>query len=98
LLELRFDDIQDDANPVFVVISDDSLMSVGRVTAHNAILFARKLSWMVRSDKPINLFLFHLHILLLLLVSHDEPSVSDQLVLRLGLLNPSVVSTTVFLV
>ena len=58
-------------------------MSVGRVAADNTILLASELSWMVAINETINLFLFHLHILLLLLNSHDEATICGQLILTL---------------
>ena len=87
LLELWLDNVKDDADSIFVVVPDNSLMSVCRVAANDSILLASELGWMVRVDKPVDLFLLHLHILLLLLVGHDESSVGHQLVLRLRLLH-----------
>ena len=86
LFELWLDDVEDDADSVLIIISHNSLMSVSWIAAHHSVLFASKLGWMVRIDISVNLFLLHLHIFLLLLCSHDEASIGDQLVLgfRLG--------------
>ena len=59
-------------------------MCVGCIRRDNAIFLASKFGRMIRSYKAVNLLLFHLHILLLLLHSHDETSVSRQLILALG--------------
>ena len=86
LLELGLDYIQNDRNSVFVIIPDDSLMGVGRIAAHHSILFAGKLGRVVRGHVPVDLVLFHFHVLLLLLHGHDETSVGHQLIVTFRLL------------
>lgn len=85
LFELRFDYVQYNAYPIFVIVPHDPLMCIGRVATYNTVLFAGELGWMIGLNIPIDLFLLHLHIFLLLLGRHDETSVRHQLVLRLRL-------------
>ena len=80
LLEFRFDDIQNDGDSIFIVVSDNTLMCISCVAANYSILLAGKLSWMVRTYEAINLFLFHLHIFLLLLNSNYESSIRNQII------------------
>ena len=88
LLKLWLDDIQNNGDPVFVVVPDDALVGVGRVATDNSVLFASKLCRVVRLDEALDLLLLHLHVLLLLLNGHYETPVRCQLVLALGLLHP----------
>lgn len=67
-------------------------MRVGSITAHNSIFLASKLGRMVGRNEPIDLFLFHLHVFLLLLGCHDEPAIGYKLVLTLRLVQASVVT------
>ena len=90
LFEFRLDDVQDDRNSILIVIPDDSLMCVGRVAADDPVLLASELGRMIRLNIPLDLLLLHLHVFLLLLDSHDEATVSDQLVLALRLLHIGV--------
>lgn len=87
LFELRFDDVQDNRDAVLVVISYNSLVSVRRIAAHDAIFLAREFSRVIGLNEPLDLFLFHLHIFLLLLYCHDESSVGRELVLALRLMH-----------
>ena len=86
LFEFRFDYVQNNGNSIFVVISNNSLMSICRIAAYDAVFFACKLGWMIRCDISIDLILFHFHIFLLLLLSHDKSSVGYQLVMTFRLL------------
>jgi hypothetical protein len=61
------------------------LMCISSIATNNSILFASKLCRVVTSQKPINLFLFHLHILLLLLNGHNKASIGCKLSLALRL-------------
>ena len=72
-----FDNIQNDRNSVFIVVSDNTLMRIGSVTTYNSILLAGKLGWMIRINVAINLLLLHLHVFLLLLYCHDKTSICD---------------------
>lgn len=85
LLKLRFNNIKDNWNPIFIIIPDNPLMRICSITTNNPIFFASKFSRVITSQKPINLFLFHLHILLLLLNGHNKASVSSKLSLALWL-------------
>lgn len=87
LLELGFDNVENDRDAILIIVSDDSLMRVGRVTTHDAILLAGELSWVVRLHEPLYLLLLHFHVFLLLLDSHNETAVGCQLVLALRLLH-----------
>lgn len=73
-------------------------MSIGCVTGYDSVLLASELCRMIRPNKSFYLFLFHLHILLLLLYSHDEPSIRDELILRFRLLDPLLLDLRVLLV
>lgn len=97
LLELWFDDVQDDAYSVLVVVTDDALMSISRIATHHSILLASKLGWMIWGNKSVDLLLFHFHVFLLLLVGHDEATVSNQLILWLWLCKPTVFSSILLL-
>lgn len=83
LLELRLDDVEDDGNAIFIVVSHDALVRVCRVAADDAVFLASELGWVVRLHESLDLLLLHLHVLLLLLHSHDEATVCCQLVLTL---------------
>lgn len=85
LLKLRFNNIKNNWNSIFIIIPDNTLMRISSITTHHPILFASKLSRMITSQKPIDLFLFHFHILLLLLDSHNKPPISSKLGLALRL-------------
>ena len=89
LLELWLDYIQNNTDSIFIVVSHDALMCVGRVTAYNSVLFAGELRWMICVDKSVYLLLFHLHIFLLLLSSHYETTIVNKLILWLRLLKRS---------
>ena len=86
LFKFRFDDIQNNRNTIFIIISNDTLMGVGWITTDDSVLFASKLGWMIRSNISINLILFHFHVLLLLLHSHYKSSIGYQLIMTLRLL------------
>jgi len=77
LLELWLDDVENNANSVLIVISHDTLMSVGRIATYHSILLAGKLGRMVAINVPFYLFLLHFHVFLLLLDSHDKSSISN---------------------
>ena len=82
MLELGFDNVENDADSVLIVVPDDALVSVGCIAADHSILLAGKLGRVVAGNIPIDLLLLHLHILLLLLNRHYESSVSYQVILR----------------
>ena len=82
LLELWLDNVENYGNSILIIVPDDALMSVSCIRGDHSILLAGKLGWVIRVNEPVDLLVFHLHVLLLLLDSHDETSVSDQLVLR----------------
>ena len=86
LFKLWFNDIQNDWNSIFIVISDNSLMGIGWITTDNTILFAGELCWMIWGDISIDLVLFHFHVLLLLLHGHNETSIGYQLIMTFRLL------------
>ena len=94
LLEFGLDYVQDNWYSIFIIISYNALMSIRSITAHNSILFTCKLGWMIRSHESINLLLFHLHVFLLLLSGHNEPSVRYKLVLTLWLAHGSLILTS----
>lgn len=83
LFKLRFNNIKDYRNPIFIIIPNNALMCISSITTNHPILFTSKLSRMITSQKPVNLLLFHLHILLLLLNCHNEPPISSKLSLTL---------------
>ena len=89
LLELWLDDVEDNAHSVLVVVPHNSLVSVCRITAYHSILLAGKLGWVIWIDKPVNLLLLHLHVLLLLLSCHNEAPVGNQLILGFRLGHPT---------
>ena len=91
LLKLWFYDVQNNGYSIFIVISYDTLMSVGGIATHDSILFTGEFGRMVRSNVPINLLLFHSHVFGLLLDSHDEASIGSQLVLTFRLLQGTLV-------
>ena len=78
VLEFRFDDVEDNRDSILIIVSDNALVCICAVAADDSILLASKLGWMVRGDVTFNLLLLHLNVLLLLLVSHDEPTVRHQ--------------------
>jgi hypothetical protein len=86
LLKFWFDYIQNNRNSIFIIISNNSLMGIGRITTYNSVLFTGKLGWMIRSDISVNLILFHFHVFLLLLHSHDKASIGYQLIMTFRLL------------
>lgn len=98
LLKLWFDNVQNNAYSIFVVVPHNALVSVCRVAADDTVFLASKFGRVVGSNESVDLFLLHFHVLLLLLVSHDESSVGNKLVLRLGSRNSSILSSTIFLV
>ena len=85
LLKLGFNNIKNNRNPIFIIIPHNTLMRIRSITTDNPIFLASKLSRMITSQKPINLLLLHLHILLLLLNRHNKPPISSKLSLALGL-------------
>ena len=72
---------------VFIIISNNTLMSISWITADNTILFACKFCRVIRSYKSIDLFLLHFHVFLLLLNSHNKSSIGCKLILAFWLLN-----------
>jgi len=86
LFKFRFYYIQNNRNSVFIIISHNSLMGISRITTDNTVLFASKLSWMIRSNISVNLILFHFHVFLLLLHSHYKSSIGYQLIMTFRLL------------
>ena len=87
LLEFWFNYIKYYRYSVFIIISDNTLMSICWITTDDTILFASKFSRMVRSYKSVDLLLLHLHIFLLLLYRHYKSSICCELVLAFRLLN-----------
>ena len=85
ILKLWLDDIQDNGNSIFIVVSDDSLVSVCTITAHDSIFLTSKLGWVVRGDVPFDLLMLHFDVLLLLLVGHNEATICHKRVGRLTL-------------
>ena len=75
IFKLRFNDIKNDRNSVFVIISNNALMRISRVAWYHAIFLACELCRMVWANKPFDLLMLHFDVFLLLLCSHDEPSV-----------------------
>lgn len=76
LLKLRLNYVKNDGDAILIVVTDNALMCICRVAADDAVLLASKLGRMIRLDKPFDLLLFHFHVLLLLLDSHNEATVS----------------------
>ena len=89
-LEFRLNDVENDWNPVFIIIPHNALMGIGSIATYNSVLLAGKLCRVIWLNESINLLLFHLHVLLLLLHSHDETSVCYQFVLALRLAHTSI--------
>lgn len=87
LLELRLDNIENDADSILIIIPDNSLMRIGGIAAHHAILLTCELRGVVAIDIPLDLLLLHLYVLLLLLNGHDEPSICNQLILTFALIH-----------
>lgn len=87
LFELRFNNIQNYRDSIFIIISYNTLMSVCWITANYSIFFTSKLCRMIWSNKSVDLFLFHFYIFLLLLYSHYKSSVGCQLILTFWLMN-----------
>ena len=86
-LELGLDNIEYYTNTVFIIIPDNALMGIGRIAAYDSVLLASELGWMIALNVSIDLLLLHLHVLLLLLNSHDKSSISYQLTLAFRLLH-----------
>jgi len=86
LFKFRFDYIQNNRNPIFIIISDNTLMGIGWITTDYTVLLASKFSWVIRRNITVDLVLFHFHILLLLLHSHNKSSVGYQLIMTFRLL------------
>lgn len=87
LLEFGFNNVQDNGHSIFIVVPNNALVSISRIATHHAILLAGKLGRVVGLNESLDLLLLHLHVLLLLLHSHDEATVGRQLILALGLLH-----------
>ena len=87
LLEFWFNYIKYYRYSVFIIISDNTLMSICWITTDDTILFASKFCWVIRSYKSIDLFLFHFYVFLLLLNSHNKSSIGCKLILAFRLLN-----------
>ena len=85
LLEFGSNYIKNNGYSVLIVVPYNALMSIGRVGRDHSILLAGELGRVIRSNESVNLLLFHLHVLLLLLNSHNESSVSCQSILRFRL-------------
>mmetsp|Transcript_19643 Transcript_19643/g.30295 ORF Transcript_19643/g.30295 Transcript_19643/m.30295 type:complete len:201 (-) Transcript_19643:1586-2188(-) len=83
LLELRLNDVEDNGDSVFVVVTNDTLVSISCIATNHPVLLASELGWVVGLNEAINLFLLHLHVLLLLLYRHDESAILRQGVLAL---------------
>jgi hypothetical protein len=83
LFKLGLDDVENNGYAIFVIVPNDTLVRVGRVAADHAVLLAGEFSRVVRLDESFDLLLLHLHVLLLLLHRHNEPSICCQLVLTL---------------
>jgi hypothetical protein len=56
LLELWLNNIEDYANSIFIIISNNALMSIRRITTNHSILFACEFSWMIALNVSFNLF------------------------------------------
>lgn len=96
LFKLWLDDVQNNWNSILIIISHNALMSVCSITWYYSILFACELCGMVRWNVPIDLFLLHSHILLLLLNSHNEPTVGGQLIFTFWLSHLGLLATQSF--
>ena len=83
LLELGPDDVEDDGDAVFVIVTNDALVGVRCIRGDNTVLLTGKLGRVIGRNEAIDLLLFHLHVLLLLLHRHDEAAIGCQLVLAL---------------
>lgn len=86
LFKFRFDNIQNNRDSIFIIISNNTLMSISWVATYNTILLTCKFSRVIWGNIPIYLFLFHFHILLLLLHCHYETSIGYQLIMTFRLL------------
>ena len=74
-LEFRLNDVENDAHPVFVVITYHALMCVCCISDDDPVLFRGKLGRIVLLFKLLNLFSFKLHVLTTLVESHFHSSV-----------------------
>lgn len=79
-LELWLHNVQDDGHSVFIIVPYNPLVGVRCIAHDNAVLLAGELGWVVGVDILLDLFSFHLHVLLLLGQGHDEASVFDEFV------------------
>jgi len=84
LLKLRFNNIKYNRDPILIVIPDNALMGISTVTIHHSILLAGEFGRMIGVCESLDLLLLHLHVLLLLLGCHDEPTVGNQVLVGFG--------------
>ncbi len=78
LLELGLNDVQNNRNSVFIVVSNHTLVSVGCVRGHHSVLFARKFSGIVGLFEFLDLGVFHGYVLVPLAHSHLHTSVLNN--------------------
>ncbi len=82
LFELGLNDVQNYWYSVLVVIPDHSLVRVGCISHHDAVLLGCKLRWVVILPELVDLVFFHLLIFDPLRDRHFHASISYDAVLR----------------
>lgn len=85
LLEFGLNNVENDADPVLVVVADHALMSVRSVCHDHSIFLRCKLSRVVLRLELQYLLVLHLHVLFPLLHGHLHSSVVDDSV-RVGII------------
>lgn len=73
-------DIKNDGNPVFIVVTHHASMGVSGIGSHNPVFLACKLSSVIVLFKFGDLVPFHLNILLPLLLGHSHPPMVNNFV------------------
>ena len=74
--EFRFNDIQNNADSIFIIIPNHALVSVGGIGYDNSVFLTSELSCVVVLFEAVDLIFFHLLILLALFICHFHPTIN----------------------
>ena len=80
LLKLGLDDIQNDGDTIFIVVSNHTLMCIGSVCYYDAIFLRSKFSRIIICFEFIDLLLLHFHVFLTLAHGHFHTAVLNNVI------------------